>query len=244
MRRVFQFAAVLAILSAATLFAWAQRPGDRPPPPGGGGKIKKPQMADTVKANLYADNWFMLYINGELVAVDSIKFIPHNVVSVDILPTYPMTIAVMAKDNADPKTGMEYANTQIGDAGFILKFGDGTVTNANWKAKKFSWGPIDRDTKNPRVENIPIPENWYAIDFDDSSWGKAKEYTEEQVGPKQPFFEHDFKGAKFIWSDDIELDNTVLFRHVVKSSPDGKSRVDYSNLNNVVPDGPPKKPKK
>ncbi len=51
-------------------------------------KIRKPQMSDTIKANMYADNWFMLYINGELVAVDSIKFIPHNVISVDILPTY------------------------------------------------------------------------------------------------------------------------------------------------------------
>ena len=139
---------------------------------------------------------------------------------------------------------MEYANTQIGDAGFILKFGDGTVTNSSWKARKFSWGPIDHDTKNPRVESIPIPENWFAVDFDDSSWGEAKEYTEEQVGPKQTFFEHDFKDAKFIWSDDIELDNTVIFRHVVKSPPDGKSRPDFSNLNNVVPDGPPKKPKK
>ena len=228
---------MFAAVSGAALFAWAQKPGAP-------GKIKKPSMADTVKANMYADNWFMLYINGELVAVDSIKFIPHNVISVDILPTYPMTIAVMAKDNADPKTGMEYANTNIGDGGFILKFGDGTVTNANWKAKAFSTGPINRDTKNPRVENIPIPENWYAVDFDDSSWGKAKEYTEEQVGPKQPFFEHDFKGAKFIWTDDIDLDNTVLFRHVVKSSPDGRPRVDYSNLNNIVPEGPPKKPKK
>ena len=243
MKRTLQIVAVLAVLSGAALFAWAQKPGDRPPPPGAPGKIKKPQMADTVKANMYADNWFMLYINGELVAVDSMKFIPHNVVSVDILPTYPMTIAVMAKDNADPKTGMEYANTNIGDAGFILKFGDGTITNASWKAKKFSWGPIDRDTKNPRVESLPLPENWFAADFDDSSWGKAKEYTEEQVGPKPPYFEHDFKGARFIWTDDIELDNTVLFRHVVKSSPDGKPRTDYSNLNNIVPDGPPKKKK-
>ncbi len=207
-------------------------------------KLKKPQMADTVKANIYADNWFMLYINGELAAVDSIKFIPHNVISVDLLPTYPMTIAVMAKDNADPKTGMEYANSNIGDGGFILKFGDGTVTNANWKAKSFSTGPINRDTKNPRVENTPIPENWFATDFDDSQWAKAKEYSEEDVNPKQPYFEHDFKGAKFIWTNDIDLDNTVLFRHVVKSPPDGKPRVDYSNLNNIVPEGPPKKPKK
>ncbi len=226
MIRVFRFATLSAVIAGIAWIAWGQGPASS--------KIRKPQMSDTVKANIYADNWFVLYI----------KFIPHNVVSVDILPSYPMTIAVMAKDNADPKTGMEYANTNIGDAGFILKFGDGTVTNAKWKAKKFSWGPIDRDTKKPRVENIPIPENWHAVDFDDSAWDRAKEYTEEQVGPKQPFFEHDFQGAKFIWTDDIELDNTVIFRHVVRSPPDGKTRSDFSNLNNVVPDSPPKKPKR
>lgn len=229
----------LLLLMSFAAWGWGQ---DRNPPPAG--KIRKPQMNDTIKANMYADNWFMLYINGELVAVDSIKFIPHNVVSVDILPTYPMTIAVMAKDNADPISGMEYANTNIGDGGFILKFADGTVTNSKWKAKKFSWGPIDRDIKKPRVQNLPIPENWYATDFDDSLWTFAQEYTEQDVGPKQPYFEHDFNGAKFIWTDDLELDNTVIFRHVVTSPPDGKTRPDFSNLNNIVPDSPPRKPKR
>jgi hypothetical protein len=203
--------------------------------------IRKPSMDDTIKANVYADNWFQMYINGELVAVDSIKFIPHNVVSVDLLPTYPMTIAVMAKDNADPKTGMEYANTNIGDAGFILKFSDGTVTNGHWKAKSFSHGPVNGDTKNPRVENTSIPENWFAIDFNDSDWSNANEYTEDEVGPKQPYDDSDFKGAKFIWTRDIALDNTVIFRHHVATSPDGKQRTDFSNLNNVVPDAPKKK---
>ena len=42
-----------------------------------------------------------------------------------------MTIAVLAKDNADPQTGCEYGK-QIGDGGFILKFADGTVTDAKW----------------------------------------------------------------------------------------------------------------
>ncbi len=204
-------------------------------------KLRKPQMSDTVQANVYADNWFMLYINGELVAVDSIKFIPHNVISVDLLPTYPMTIAVMAKDNADPDTGMEYANTNIGDGGFILKFSDGTVSDAQWKAKKISWGPLDRNTQSPKVKNEQVPDKWFAIDFDDSSWQRATEYSQEQVKPKQPFFEHDFQGAKFIWTEDIELDNTVLFRHVVKSPPDGKPRTDFSNLNNIVPDQPPRR---
>ena len=72
---------------------------------------RKPRIEDTINANVYADNSFKLYINGKLVAVDSISFVPHNVVSVDVLPAYPMTIAVMGIDNADPKTGMEYANT-------------------------------------------------------------------------------------------------------------------------------------
>jgi len=78
-------------------------------------------MADTIRATMYADNTFSLYVNGELVAVVSIAFIPHTVISVDILPAYPMTIAVMAKHNANPQTGMEYSNANIGDAGFVLK---------------------------------------------------------------------------------------------------------------------------
>ena len=199
--------------------------------------IRKPTMADTIRANIYADNWFSLYVNGELVAVDSIAFIPHNVIAVDILPTYPMTIAVMAKDNADPRTGMEYANTNVGDGGFILRFADGTVTNGSWKARSFSRGPVGGETTHPRVENDPIPENWFAVDFDDSDWGRAREYTEEAVGPKQPFYEADFAGARFIWTDDLKLDNTVIFRHRVEAPPDGKARPDFTGLNDVVPEG-------
>ena len=29
-------------------------------------KIRKPKIEDTLVANIYADNWFKLYINGEL----------------------------------------------------------------------------------------------------------------------------------------------------------------------------------
>ena len=180
-------------------------------PPG----LIKPSIADTINLNVYADNWFMLYVNGRLVAVDSIPFTPHNVVSVDFLPEYPMTIAVLAKDNADPKTGMEYGNS-IGDGGFILKFADGTVTNASWKARNFFHGPVNGDTTDPKVIQEPLPANWWAFDFDDSSWKNAREYSVEEVDPKQPYFENDFEGARFIWTDDIALDNTVIFRTKVE----------------------------
>ncbi len=173
--------------------------------------LVKPGMDDTIKLTVYADNWFMLYINGRLAAVDPIPFIPHNVVSVDVLPEYPMTIAVLAKDNADPKTGLEYGNS-IGDGGFILKLGDGTVTNATWKAKSFFHGPIKGDTNRPLVMQEPLPANWWSEAFDDSLWKKAKEYSTNDVDPKKPFFDHDFSGASFIWTDDLKLDNTVIFR--------------------------------
>ncbi len=202
------------------------------------GQIRKPSMDDTVRATVYADNWFEMYVNGELVAVDSIRFIPHNVIAVDILPAYPMTIAVMARDNADPKTGMEYANTNIGDGGFVLKFADGTVSDARWKAKAFSRGPIGGDSKNPRVENTPIPPNWFADDFDDSAWPQASVFKQEEVDPKAPYFEHDFEGASFIWSDDLALDNTVIFRRRVEAPPDGRNRIDFRNLNDEVPEAP------
>jgi len=220
----------LAVVAAAA----AQPPAGR--------AMRKPSMDDTIRASMYADNWFMLYVNGELVAVDSIRFIPHNVVSVDLLPTYPMTIAVLARDNFDPATGMEYANTNVGDAGFVLKFGDGTVTDASWKVKCFSRGPVGGDTANPRVEEEPIPDGVFAVGFDDSAWPAAREYTEEEVGPKQPYHDTDFSGARFIWSDDLALDNVVVFRKVVAAPLDGKAREDFTGLNDVVPQGPPRRP--
>ena len=181
--------------------------------------FKKPKISDTVRANIYADNWFKLYINGNLGAVDSILFIPHNVVSVDILPEYPTTVAVMAKDNADPETGLEYNNANLGDGGFILEFSDGTVTSAAWKAKSFFHGPLNRDLTTSRTKHDSLLEGWFESDFDDSQWPNATEHTEEDVGPKEPFYQHGFKGAKWIWTKDLALDNLGLFRCRVKRQP-------------------------
>ncbi len=206
--------AVLVAALAAQDAKPRQGGGRQRKPPAQDG-IVKPAMTDTVHGAAYADNWFALYVNGKLVAVDSIDFLPHNVVSLDILPEYPMTIAVLAKDNADPKTGCEYGR-QIGDGGFILKFADGTVTDARWKARCFMHGPVDRKVDDPAVRIEPFPEGWERPGFDDSSWTNAVEYPQERIDPKQPFFEHDFKGAKWIWTGDLDLDNTVILRTTVE----------------------------
>ena len=66
------------------------------------------------------------------------------------------------------------------------------------------------------MENDPRPEGWFLPEFDDSKWENARTYTEQDVNPKPPYYEHDFKGAQFIWSKDLALDNTVLFRKRVE----------------------------
>ncbi len=134
-----------------------------------------------------------------------------------VLPTYPLTIPVLAKDNADPSTGLEYG-TNIGDAGFILKLSDGAVISSKWKAKSFFKGPLNGDAKNPKVLHTPIPAHWFAPDFDDSSWQAANEYTAARVKAdvdfsSYDFSSYDFTGANFIWSEDLDLDNTVIFRY-------------------------------
>ena len=157
----------------------------------------KPTINDTIRLTAYADNWFAIFINGKLVAADAIDFLPHNQIAVRILPEYPLTIAVLAKDNAEPATGLEYGN-RIGDAGFILRLGAGTVTSSRWKAKAFHRGPLNRDTVNPRVERIPLPAGWHEPGFDDSAWANAREYLAEQVRPDGDYVAEDFTGARFI----------------------------------------------
>lgn len=173
-------------------------------------------MNDTEKLYVYVDNWFKLYINGKLAAVDSIEFMPHNIVSVDVLPEFPMTIAVMARDNADAITGKEYEHVQIGDGGFILKLGDDVLTDTSWKAKCFFFGPMEGEKE--LVKHVPIPEDWFASDFDDRDWGLVTVYEESVVRPPSVFGDYDFKGAKFVWASDLDLHNTVIFRTTIDKS--------------------------
>lgn len=211
-----------------------------------GGPVKA-TFSNVIKLNAYADNWCMVYINGKLAGIDQIEFLPHNVLSINVLPTYPMTIAVLAKDNADPKTGLEYG-TQIGDAGFILKLSDGTVTSSAWKAKSFFTGPLNSSIVNPKVRYTPIPANWFAPGFDDSSWESATEYAESRVKPDGDYSSYDFSGAKFIWTSDLNLDNTVIFRYTAPKpanylktwTADGD--IDITNVVNEARLAPPTAP--
>ena len=81
-------------------------------PPG----LVKPSLADTIKLNVYADNGFMLYVNGRLVAVDPIQFTPDNVVSIDFL-TLREVGAEMTRPNPNYDPSKEPAKKGGGKGG-------------------------------------------------------------------------------------------------------------------------------
>jgi len=101
---------------------------------------------DVVTGFMIADNYFELYINGQLIGVDATPFTPFNSHLVRFRVKRPYTIAVLAQDWEDKLgLGMEVFrgnNWHSGDGGFVAKFSDGTVTNSTWKAQSFYIAPL------------------------------------------------------------------------------------------------------
>lgn len=207
---------------------------------------------EVITGYLFADNYFELYVNGKLVAVDSMPFTPFNSAVVRFRAKRPITYAVKLVDweqnlgiGTETDVGIE---NHPGDGGFIATFSDGTVTDASWKAQTFYIAPLNkpndvkqrgkvRDTSQlgrfyPEApaeatcglkcyaRHYPVPKNWYSPKFRDGNWPQAFEYSEAQVGVSEQLaytaFRDVFSSAKFIWSNNLVLDNLVLARKTVK----------------------------
>jgi hypothetical protein len=157
---------------------------------------------------IFADNYFELFINGQLIAVDPVPFTPFNSSVVKFKVTRPYSIAVKLIDwEENLGVGSEKfqgALYHAGDGGFIASFSDGTITNSRWKAQTFYTAPIrdlnclsevnqQRVSSNCNTEDAvdgsnfygvhwEIPEDWYKADFDDSKWPDATTYSDKTIG--------------------------------------------------------------
>src|SRR5947208_10995840 len=101
---------------------------------------------EVITGFMVADNYFELYINGQLIGVDATPYTPFNSHVVRFRVKRPYTIAVLAQDWEDKLgLGMEVfqGNTwHSGDGGFVAKLSDGTVTDSTWKAQSFYIAPL------------------------------------------------------------------------------------------------------
>lgn len=203
---------------------------------------------EEITGYIFADNYFELYINGQLVAIDSVPFTPFNSSIVKFRVNKPYTIAVKVIDweenlglGTEDNRGKAY---HPGDGGFIASFSDGAVTGPDWRAQTFYTAPIydlnclsevgdKRLSDNCTTEGTDsgenayaayweTPDNWMEKEFDATSWPKATEYSEDEIGVNNKNSYMNFiekfsgAGASFIWSSNVVLDNQVLLRYKVK----------------------------
>ncbi|WP_295895075.1 hypothetical protein [uncultured Vibrio sp.] len=163
---------------------------------------------EEVTGYIFADNYFELYVNGTLVAVDTVPFTPFNTSIVKFKVSKPYTIAVKVIDweenlglGTEDNRGKAY---HPGDGGFIASFSDGTVTGSDWQAQTFYTSPIydltclseangQRLSKSCTTEGTDngenayaahwqTPDNWMSHEFDSSTWPQATLYTEDEIG--------------------------------------------------------------
>jgi len=206
--------------------------------------IISPASAATAKtinfqAEIWVDNWFSLYINGKQVGQDSVPITTEksfNSEKIKFTATYPFTVGLIVKDFTENASGLEYIgkpNQQIGDGGAVLQIRDLStnkvvlVTDSSWKSLVINKAPLNPEcvkSSNPltdcKFSNISIPKNWSTNSFKDSSWKSASVFSKDEVGVKEGYFDINWSpSASLIWSSDLKLDNTILLRKTVASSP-------------------------
>ena len=186
-------------------------------------------------AEVWADNWFSLYINGKLVGQDSVAITTEKSFNSDRITftaSYPFTIAMVTKDFKQNDTGLEYIGTdrqQMGDGGFVAQFTDTSTgkvvayTNSSWRGLVVHQAPLNvscEKSKTPDTECTSRisaePAGWSESSFNDASWPTASTYSKEQVGVKDGYNNISWSSnAQIIWTSDLEIDNTILWRHTV-----------------------------
>ncbi|BFM51102.1 hypothetical protein [Marinomonas sp. THO17] len=163
---------------------------------------------EEITGYIFADNYFELYINGQLIGVDSVPFTPFNSSVVKFKVNKPYTIAVKVIDwEENLGLGTEYNRGKKyypGDGGFIASFSDGVVTSSDWQAQTYYIAPIydltcltevdgkrlsdtctllgTNNGENAFAAHWQTPSEWMDKGFDSTSWPQATEYSEEQVG--------------------------------------------------------------
>lgn len=199
--------------------------------------ITHPLSAETYEADVWADNWFEMRVNGQQVAEDSVPITTErsfNSESFSFDAVRPYVLGIVAKDFKENDTGLEYIGTgrqQMGDGGLILQIRDASgetvvVSDDRWQCLVIHTAPLDKSCENARnpvggegtcgYEIMGEPEGWDDFGFDASDWAQADVYTAAQVDPKRGYDEISWNDeAKLIWGPDLEQTNTVLCRLLV-----------------------------
>jgi len=195
-------------------------------------------VTHTIKADVWADNWFALYAGDELVKEDSVPYNTEqsfNSESFTFDIPLPAVLSVVLKDFKENDTGLEYIGSrrqQMGDGGFIAQFVDAetntsvAVSDESWRCTTIHQAPINKScARSSNPEQVcdaiiePEPDKWKSVDFDDSAWPKAVVHSAQAVRPHGGFSNVTWNStARLIWTEDLVTDNTVLCRFTIPAA--------------------------
>lgn len=187
---------------------------------------------DTYRADVWADNWFAMYLGDELVMEDSVPITTErsfNAESFSFNAKSGDVLSFILKDFKQNDTGLEYigrSNQQMGDGGFIAQVtrqDTGALVLASssaWKCLTIHEAPLDKACESSATPDEDCaftkrdePDGWKDPTFDDSSWTPATEHSKADVSPKDGYDDIPWNSsATFIWGADLKTHNTVLCR--------------------------------
>jgi hypothetical protein len=207
---------------------------------------------EVITGYIVADNYFELYVNGKLIAVDNTPYTPFNSAVVKFKAKRPITYVFRVVDweeNLGLGSEMMRGNPFYpGDGGLIARFSDGTVTDKTWKAQSFYIAPLNDPKEvveapgnihdssalgrvHPKAKipacqdkcfaiHYTYPTDWSRPKFNDATWPAAYEYTDEEIGvtnlPAYTKYPELFKGAQWIWTNNLVFDNVIIARKTVR----------------------------
>jgi hypothetical protein len=238
LERRFTFQLQVAAICCVVAFCMASFVGcGKPPLPRQ--NLNQTNGSVTIHGDVWADNWFALYLGDQLLIEDSVPITTErsfNAESFTFKADYPIVLNFVVKDFKEDDSGLEYIGTprqQLGDGGMIAQFTDATTgkllaaSSSQWRCKVLHHGPVEEscaDESSPVAGEGPCgfvvtdePDNWKSPDYTASDWETATEHSHSAVRPKDGYDQVSWNSqARLIWGKDLKKDNTILLRVVIE----------------------------
>lgn len=166
-------------------------------------------------AYIFADNYFELYVNGKLLAVDPVPFTKFNSNVVRFTAERPVTFAIKMVD-WEENLGLGSENNRgkafhPGDGGLVAHFQDAkgktvAITDKNWRAQTFYTAPLNvrdclvvdgksRDSSACSTEGVDDASGYSA-----AHWAVPEDWMmpkfDDSIWPNATTFTNDTVGVK------------------------------------------------
>lgn len=166
-------------------------------------------------AYIFADNYFELYVNGTLIAIDEVPFTQFNSNVVRFVADRPVTLAVMMVD-WEENLGLGSENNRgkafhPGDGGLVAHIQDANgetvaITDPSWSAQTFYTSPLNKRSclviDGKTRDSSACDENGVddATDYSAAHWAQPEGWMmpefDDSVWPAAVTFTNDTVGVK------------------------------------------------